>query len=886
MDARDPELSKLLALTPRSPGTGAIVVVHGAAGIGKSALCHAASAAWRRNGAVVLEPDRDPASAFESLLNVVREHFEDFGSRGVGDALSAIVRLRADEAPPVVLRSALRVLFRHMTAKRPVVLVLDPPSDFFGSFVVEGARREGCLVVATECPGVPVAPSVEQIGTLADEVIDLPDLSREQIESVVTKALGTSVDDRLMPALRASLGPLAGNPGAVLGAVRALREAGRLTTVVKHVCLVRPDQPIPLHPSDPLLVRVRELGPAAERILTLVAAMGPLRLTDFARLPDSVRGGDADRDGRVLDDLIAAELLVADGDGAIACAFPALAAAAVDGFGSGVTDSVYAELVDSGARADTTEDWPASHFLRSLPELGLRPVTPVDPRAAAERLEAVLAELGADDPRLREVLSEALRTALRAGHFELLGRLVATYSSAADQGTALHGDLAAAAMLAAVHTGRPTPADIAERVYPGESAEGPAAFERWWFGAGVHHESPPPVSTPGDRWETASPLLATSELDLVALAMGGDFHGCRTRMIELRPGRTVAMSDVVRLVERGLQASLAVVFRIVLEDRYGTPSEGPLAVYHRVARDFVLGRWPESVSACRELEVVAPVPTQLHHRARFLAAEVCGVRGDLRQAAEWLDAASEAAGFGPFRAWARHWHVEAESGLAGSLELAQAELARCEAGGPLTEGTRVALSLLLSRGIEIAVELDRQETAEHLLAKLEGMAQDRVVAGAEEHVLLAQAMVHRNLLCAKACAEIARTREHPVMHAKACVVAGRLDADPQPWLHEAYQITKRLRANSLRASVLRTMRELGVTVPRARQERPTFSDTELRIVELLRDGWTNRQIATDIQVTEKTVESYLTRLFAKTGCRTRVDLAAASLAGRISASTD
>jgi DNA-binding CsgD family transcriptional regulator len=34
-------------------------------------------------------------------------------------------------------------------------------------------------------------------------------------------------------------------------------------------------------------------------------------------------------------------------------------------------------------------------------------------------------------------------------------------------------------------------------------------------------------------------------------------------------------------------------------------------------------------------------------------------------------------------------------------------------------------------------------------------------------------------------------------------------------------------------------------------------------------------------VQEKTVEGNLTRLFAKTGCRSRVELAAASLSGRI-----
>ena len=49
---------------------------------------------------------------------------------------------------------------------------------------------------------------------------------------------------------------------------------------------------------------------------------------------------------------------------------------------------------------------------------------------------------------------------------------------------------------------------------------------------------------------------------------------------------------------------------------------------------------------------------------------------------------------------------------------------------------------------------------------------------------------------------------------------------------------------------------------------------------------TNRQIASSVRISEKTVENYLTKLFARTGCRSRLDLAAASLEGRLVASED
>ncbi|MEV0698017.1 LuxR family transcriptional regulator [Saccharopolyspora sp. NPDC050389] len=55
-----------------------------------------------------------------------------------------------------------------------------------------------------------------------------------------------------------------------------------------------------------------------------------------------------------------------------------------------------------------------------------------------------------------------------------------------------------------------------------------------------------------------------------------------------------------------------------------------------------------------------------------------------------------------------------------------------------------------------------------------------------------------------------------------------------------------------------------------------WSATESRIVELIGMGLTNRLIGSELGLSEKTVESQLTRLFAKTGCRSRVELVAAA----------
>ena len=53
----------------------------------------------------------------------------------------------------------------------------------------------------------------------------------------------------------------------------------------------------------------------------------------------------------------------------------------------------------------------------------------------------------------------------------------------------------------------------------------------------------------------------------------------------------------------------------------------------------------------------------------------------------------------------------------------------------------------------------------------------------------------------------------------------------------------------------------------------TLSDLiprELEILELVLDGYTNRAIAAEIAISEKTVEFHLDNIYTKTGARTRL----------------
>ena len=71
-------------------------------------------------------------------------------------------------------------------------------------------------------------------------------------------------------------------------------------------------------------------------------------------------------------------------------------------------------------------------------------------------------------------------------------------------------------------------------------------------------------------------------------------------------------------------------------------------------------------------------------------------------------------------------------------------------------------------------------------------------------------------------------------------------------------------------SIALVSRGLGLKVrrgPRARAGR--WSEAEARIASLVREGFSNRQIATSLHYSVKTVETYLTHIYTKTGASNR-----------------
>jgi DNA-binding CsgD family transcriptional regulator len=110
------------------------------------------------------------------------------------------------------------------------------------------------------------------------------------------------------------------------------------------------------------------------------------------------------------------------------------------------------------------------------------------------------------------------------------------------------------------------------------------------------------------------------------------------------------------------------------------------------------------------------------------------------------------------------------------------------------------------------------------------------------------------------------------------MLMGSAAEDPATDWAAVDSIAQDLQTPTPRARLREFMKKHGVRRPRRRST--SLDDTQSRVLELVGQGLTNRQIARAIRMSEKTVETYVTRLLQQFGCRTRHGLAMARLAAR------
>lgn len=757
---------------------------------------------------------------------------------------------------------------------------LDPDSRAVLHALVRGRTR--CVCTARPAP-LPAALADLRAAGLVEE-FRLAPLPRRAVARAVTDLLAATPE----PALTDRVRDLSrGLPAALRDSVDALRRNGSIQIMDCTAYLVRPHAPLEAPAANQLVEAVRDLGDdcwAAAKALAVLAPLGPavpvllaevLRVSDvdaraaLDRLREAgvVHGG---RSWRFVVPLVRAAL--------IACLGPferrQLSAALVTAVWSNAAvcaDENYLadRIADAGALVDTD---------RAVRELLRRASAVRDDRAeAALRWLAAATDLARDPRQRAEVLLLHTVTCFALGDHDqgLAGaqRVLADYATRLSPDAAQELQELATAALGAVGDH-----DALRELVTGQ---------RRWAG-GVEQSTVTRALACGqlDRWHEAAELLRDTAARWRAAnpttAMLGELTWTMARLWTGAPDRfersLAGRADwPLRTVDRHRldQVAAHVTALLVTGDAHRATellaaedlAEHELPLYCRSMLAAARGEAERAVDLARRCVVGAERRGYETRSAGMYASTVSVLvaRGELATARQLLDAARATP---PTLA---HLLDIAEARLErafGDDDAARTRLLRC-AGSGLTVGMDVVWSEL----VDLALARGDRGEAEQGLAELTRLPR---TSRTTMLTLLARATVEKDHDAAAECERLVRDRAQPLEQA---VVLERLvehgGAEPR-LLAEAYELLGGLDAVLYRAWSRNLMREHAVPVP-GRKE--TVAENERLLAMLAAGGLTNKQLATALRTSDKSVEGRLSRLFNRTGYRSRIELSTAMLNG-------
>ncbi|WP_410641603.1 LuxR C-terminal-related transcriptional regulator [Amycolatopsis sp. lyj-346] len=209
----------------------------------------------------------------------------------------------------------------------------------------------------------------------------------------------------------------------------------------------------------------------------------------------------------------------------------------------------------------------------------------------------------------------------------------------------------------------------------------------------------------------------------------------------------------------------------------------------------------------------------------------------------------------------------------------QAQALLLDALAEATDAGIVALTDNLWTALaDLAVRTGAIDPLPTYLQHLDEVAAQMGTGQAEVHRLSLQALVHGDRAAADAAQQLLRRRAQPLEQAAGFERLVRYGVAEPQLLAESYTLFGDLGALMSRARLRTLMQEHGVRVP-GRQA--TLVENHHLLALLVTEGLSNKQIATALHTSDKSVEGRLSRLFSYTGCRSRVELATAMLTGKL-----
>ena len=908
--------SALVGLTIDQPSSGAptAVIVRGEPGIGKTRLLAEAVARarakahhviWVRSNAlerripfgalsVALADAAAADPAFELGADAVRSFVADAGSdesarlpfAQVCDALTTALIEAGEHGPTSVVIDVVHLLDRESLA-------------LLGVTLGRVAGRNVSFVCSTRAPGWDVDNHAsELLARLAEwpdvDELELGPLGEDQVSEVLEGVFDRPVSPAVAEMVTRRSG---GNPLFVLEIARSLQDLDILDNASFDIAFQ--DAPGALHLTrhTAILRRLFPLTPECRQVAQVIAVLHRVRLSDLDLVAEITQLHASDVAG-AFDELERRGIIASGGGEAWTLFHPFVADALYDDIGPAERRRVHRRIAehlrgrrDAGDLVDLTQlawhvsasadvgDDEAAAILGAAAES----IKHAGPLSAADLCERALSLLPAESSQRTDMLSLRTRCLILAGR---PSEAVESGLAALDTMTA--GEertrTATAVIAALFDVGRVDDARaLAEReVSDGVASTFVLAQRAMMVAAQGHVDEARRAIDAAMAMPTRSAgeeVLVRSFLASAALLSGAVADGVEhlQHVADAAPeaGANMLHYGLSRrcwsLVAGGFATDGAAAL-VEAEGPLGDVGRGQYSSGLTVARiglEWMRGDWDQCLASIADVSRGVDILNNAVLR-RFLQSievDIRTVRGQLREALALVNQPI-AAGSATLATWAAAGALRAIGDDSGARALLRRAVER--------PTDRAWLPHALLRLLELEHLAGDDRAARATLSQLEAVADPVVDPRPWVHSVLlrGRAVVDRDHDVALASAAVADSEGLAYDAALARLLAGELDPAATEPLLAAHEVFGTLGAEADRRRAGALLRERGAKVPRRRRRSPgELTSAEADIARLVQAGMRNRDIARTTNYSERTVEVYLSRIYAKLGVSSRLQLA-------------